>query len=180
MRVVLLACAVASLAGCRSEPAPAPEVTPDTAGQPVHFTALRAFVPDQLPGWERPGNPEGSTGKYGEVTVSEVEAVYTRTGEQRLSVRILDTSLLDKLAPAIRSAVEGASARTDEDPTAPLRLPNALGFVRYDEEERHGEANLLVGDRYVVALSADGFPDTKELRQVARLHLDLAGLSRLR
>ena len=181
MRVLLLACAVAGLAGCRHEPTPVSGEPPeDAAGQPVYFTALRAFIPDQLPGWEQPGTPEGSTGKYGEVTVSEVEAVYTRPGEQRLSVRIVDTSLLDKLAPAIRSAVDGAAARRDDDPTAPLRLPHALGFERYDEEERHGEANLLVGDRYVVALSADGFPDTKELRQVARLHLDLAGLSRLR
>jgi hypothetical protein len=77
--------------------------------------------------------------------------------------------------------VEGASARADEDPTAPLRIPpHALGFVRFDGEERHGEANLLVGDRYVVALQADGLADTKELREVARTHLDLAGLAALR
>jgi hypothetical protein len=158
----------------------APVRAPDGGTGPVYFTALEAFVPERLPGWEREARPDGSTGKYGDVTVSEVEAVYTRGGEQRLSVRIVDTSLLDKLAPAIRSAVAGAEGRPEADPTAPLRLPHALGFVRYDAEDRHGEANLLVGDRYVVALAAEGLPDTQELRQVARLHLDLAGLSRLR
>jgi hypothetical protein len=180
VRVLTLACAVAWAAGCRSEPGAVPVREPDAGALPVYFTALEAFVPERLPGWERESRPEGSTGKYGGVTVSEVEAVYTRGGEQRLSVRIVDTSLLDKLAPAIRSAVEGAEDRAAEDPAAPLRLPHAFGFVRYDADERHGEANLLVGDRYVVALAAEGFPDTKELRQVAGQHLDLAGLSRLR
>lgn len=180
MRVLTLACALAWAAGCRSEPVPEDVRVPDGGPLPVYFTALEAFVPERLPGWEREARPEGSTGKYGGVTVSEVEAVYTRGGEQRLSVRIVDTSLLDKLAPAIRSAVEEAEGRTEGDPSAPLRLPHAFGFVRYDADERHGEASLLVGDRFVVALAAEGFPDTKELRQVAVHHLDLAGLSRLR
>ena len=180
VRVLLLACAVAWAAGCRSEPETPAVRPPETPARPVYFQALRAFVPESLPGWERTAQADGSTGKYGDVTVSEVEAIYTRPGDCKLSVRIVDTSLVDKLAPAIRSAVDGASGRGEEDPTAPLRLPDGFGFVRYDEEDRHGEANLLVGDRYVVALSAEGLPDTKELRQVARLHLDLAGLSRLR
>ena len=180
VRVSLLVAALAGLAGCRSAPdaPPPPAAAP---ARPVYFTALRAFIPEALPGWTRGAAPEGSTGKYGEVAVSEVEAVFTRDGPQRLSVRIVDTSLIDRLGPAIRSAVEGASARAEEDPTAPLRLPpHALGFVRFDREERRGEANLLVGDRFVVALQADGCGDTRELRQVARAHLDLAGLAALR
>jgi len=180
VRVPLLVAALAGLAGCRSAPDAPPPASPAQEG-PVYFTRLRGFLPGALPGWTADVAPEGSTGKYGDVAVSEVEAVFTREGSRRLSVRIVDTSLIDRLGPAIRSAVEGASARADEDPTAPLRIPpHALGFVRFDGEERHGEANLLVGNRYVVAMQADGFGDTQELRQVAKAYLDLAGLAALR
>jgi len=180
VRVPLLVAALAGLAGCRSAPeAPLPPAAAVPGS--IYFTVLRGYLPKGLPGWTAGPPPEGSTGKYGDVAVSEVEAVFMREASRKLSVRIVDTSLIDRLGPAIRSAVEGASGRAEEDPTAPLRLPpHALGFVRFDREERHGEANLLVGDRYVVALQADGFPDTQELRQVARAHLDLAGLAALR
>jgi hypothetical protein len=54
-----------------------------------------------------------------------------------------------------------------------------VGFVRYDAEEALAEANLLVGERYVVAVTSRGFPSTVEVRRVAQ-GMDFAGLSRLR
>ena len=54
-----------------------------------------------------------------------------------------------------------------------------MGFVRYDPSEEKAEANLLVGGRYVVAVTSLGFDSTHEVRQIAQ-GLDLEGLSKLR
>ena len=62
----------------------------------------------------------------------------------------------------------GAGIVADSDPAAELR-----------ETEAKAEATLLVGDRYVVAVSGQGFVGTEEIREVAR-ELDLAGLAKLR
>ena len=51
--------------------------------------------------------------------------------------------------------------------------------MRYDEGEARAEANLLVGGRYVVAVTSRGFSGTGEVRRLAHT-LDLAGLARLR
>jgi hypothetical protein len=87
------------------------------------------------------------------------------------------------LGRAIRSAAQDAASRPPSDPTAPIFLQGAVGFVRFDgshdSAETRAEATLWVADRFVVAVSSQGFDDTAQVRQVAR-ELDLAGLSNLR
>ena len=144
----------------------------------VYFKDLAPFLPDRLEGFT-PSNTEGSTGKYGEVSISEAERTYTRGEDREVKVRIVDTTLGGKIAKSIRAAAEDARRRPESDPTAPIFWDAAVGFVRYDPSEATAEANLLVGDRYVVAVTSRGFPGTVEVRRVAR-GIDLAGLARLR
>jgi hypothetical protein len=144
----------------------------------VYFRQLAPFLPDSLEGFTHT-TTEGSTGKYGEVSVSEAERTFTRGEEREVKVRIVDTTLGWKIAKAIREAAEGAKGRPPSDPSAPIFWDAAVGFVRYDAEETTAEANLLVGDRFVVAVTSRGFPGTVEVRRIAR-GIDLEGLARLR
>ncbi|RKG63986.1 hypothetical protein D7V80_28605 [Corallococcus sp. CA054B] len=148
-----------------------------TAAPCVYFKDLAPFLPESLEGFTV-GATAGSTGKYGEVSVSEAERTYTRSEGREVKVRIVDTTMGLKLGQAIREAAQKARGRAASDPTAPIQWKEAVGFVRYDADEAVAEANLLVGDRFVVAVTSRGFPSTVEVRRVAR-GIDLAGLARL-
>ncbi|WP_044890943.1 hypothetical protein [Myxococcus hansupus] len=144
----------------------------------VYFKRLTPFLPERLDGFTV-AHTQGSTGKYGEVSVSEAERLYTRGEGREVKVRIVDTTMGERIGNAIREAATRAQGRAASDPAAPILLDDAVGFVRYDAEESMAEANLLVGGRYVVAVTSRGFPGTVEVRRVAR-GIDLAGLARLK
>jgi len=181
VRAIPIALLTATLAsGCHHEPPsdPAGPASEDFKTPPcVYFKELRPFLPAALPGYTT-ARDEGSTGKYGDVSVSEAERVFARD-ERELAVRIVDTTLSNRLGEKIKAAANDAKARPESDPTAPLVLHETVGFVRYDRAQAKAEANLLVADRFVVAVTGKGFESTAEVREVAR-NLDLAGLSKLR
>ncbi|WP_141592985.1 MULTISPECIES: hypothetical protein [unclassified Myxococcus] len=144
----------------------------------VYFKQLAPFLPERLDGFTV-AHTQGSTGKYGEVSVSEAERLYTRGEGREVKVRIVDTTMGERIGKAIQEAADRSRGKAASDPSAPIHLDDAVGFVRYDAEESVAEANLLVGGRYVVAVTSRGFPGTVEVRRVAR-GIDLAGLARLR
>ena len=166
--------------GCLDNGRAAVEVEPSVpagAAPCVYFKQLAPFLPEQLEGFTV-ARTQGSTGKYGEVSVSEAERLFTRGEGREVKVRIVDTTMGEKIGKAIRDAANKARSRAASDPSAPIHWEDAVGFVRYDAEEAVAEANLLVGDRFVVAVTSRGFPSTVEVRRVAR-GIDLAGLARL-
>jgi hypothetical protein len=180
--LALLLLALAPGLGCSkgnpSKAAPSTAAAPIPPSPCVYFKDLTPFLPETLEGFTH-ALTEGSTGKYGEVSVSEAERTFTRGEEREVKVRIVDTTLGEKIAKAIRAAAEEAKSRPESDPTAPIFWEGTVGFVRYDANEGTAEANLLVGNRYVVAVTSRGFPSTVEVRRVAR-GLDLARLAQLR
>ncbi len=181
--VIRLLGVTALASGCPERPAEVARPTPSVeqhakAASPcIYFKQLRPFLPLALPGY-RQLRDEGSTGKYGEVSVSEAERVFAKEGRE-LGVRIVDTTLSGKLAEKIRSVAHESSSVAPGDPNAPIFLEGTVGFVRYDPGEDRAEANLLVGDRFVVAVTGRGGEGTGEVRALAR-QLNLAGLSKLR
>ena len=182
-QLALLLLALAPGPGC-SENSRAPEPEPPAAAVPVapapcvYFKDLAPFLPESLDGFTL-ATTEGSTGKYGDVSISEAERTFTRGEDREVKVRIVDTTLGGKIAKSIRAAAEQGKQRPESDPTAPIFWDAAVGFVRYDASEATAEANLVVGERFVVAVTSRGFPGTVEVRRVAR-GIDLAGLARLR
>jgi hypothetical protein len=179
--LLVLVAGTACTGGGKTTPAVSETDSPDTpAAFPcAHFEDLRRFLPETLEGMSR-GRDGGSTGRYGDVSVSEAERSFTHGEEREVKVRIVDTTLGQKLGKAIRAAAEEGRGRALNDPTAPIfwKDKQAVGFVRYDETTGQAEASLLVGNRYVVAVSSRGFPGTVEVRRVAR-GIDLEGLARL-
>ncbi|ATB27417.1 hypothetical protein [Melittangium boletus] len=171
-------------AACTDGGKPTPPVAEDASRAPApfpcaHFEQLQGFLPQSVEGLPRTRDA-GSTGRYGDVSVSEAERSFMLGEEREVKVRIVDTSLSRKLGQAILAAANGAQSRALNDPTAPIfwKDKEAVGFVRYDAANGLAEASLLVGNRYVVAVSSRGFPGTVEVRRVAR-GLDLAALARL-
>jgi len=172
--------ALAPGVGCLERDAALSEVetsVPAASAPCVYFKSLAPFLPETLEGFTV-ARTQGSTGKYGEVSVSEAERLFTRGEGREVKVRIVDTTMGEKIGQAIRDAADRAKGRAPSDPAAPIHWKDAVGFVRYDAEEALAEANLLVGDRFVVAVTSRGFPGTVEVRRVAR-GIDLAGLARL-
>ncbi len=172
--------ALGAAAGCIDNGSAPSEVAPSVPAESapcVYFKQLAPFLPEQLDGFQV-ARTQGSTGKYGDVSVSEAERLFTRGEGREVKVRIVDTTMGQKIGQAIREAADRAKSRDPSDPSAPIHWRDAVGFVRYDAEESLAEANLLVGDRFVVAVTSRGFPGTVEVRRVAR-DIDLAGLARL-
>ena len=164
----------------------------------LHFRRLQAFLPRAPEGF-RPLRATASTGRYGEVSVSEAEQVFVSgeaqaaaqadagpegPGVRQLSVRIVDTSLAARLAEAIRTAAREAqeahdaqAARGEHARTAPLLFDRAVGYVSHDpDDDGRVEAMLLVGERFLVAVTGHGFGSTVETQAVLG-QIDLTGLA---
>jgi hypothetical protein len=187
VRATTLAAAVAlSWCGaCKQAAPPANEPVlernPALTPRCVYFKDLRDFLPVPPPGF-RQTHDEGSTGKYGEVQVSEAKRTFAKPEGQELAVRIVDTTMAPDLGRAIRAAVRDAADRSKDDPTAPLLLEQAVGFVRREprgDAEPHAEATLWVADQFVVTVTSQGLEGTDDVRHLA-MQLDLAGLAKLR
>jgi hypothetical protein len=155
-----------------------------------------------VPGFKRVRD-EGSTGRYGDVSVSEAERIFAQDDGRELVIRIVDSTMLDRLAEGIRIATleatrvaEGATrgiGQADDSRTRPpepaganraevagaLKLPDAVGYFRYDPAEARADANLLVGDRFIVSIAGRGFQGSDEVRRIAQ-GLDCRELSKLR
>lgn len=175
----------AGLAACTEDPKPVVISNPvDDGPAPVsafpciHFEDLRRHLPGSIEGYRRVRD-EGSTGRYGEVSISEAERVFSGDGGAEISIRIVDTTLVDDLGRAIRAAARDAADRAPDDPTAPIIGSGAIGFVRFDAARQQAEANLLVADRFVVAVSSRGVDGTQEVRRIADA-VDINGLALLR
>ncbi len=171
----------------------------------VYFKRLQAFLPPSVPGLKRVRD-EGSTGRYGDVSVSEAERIFAQDDGREVVIRIVDSTMLDRLAEGIRIATLEAT-RVAEGATRPigqaddagpdgarpkdarpanraeiagaLKLPDAVGYFRYDPADARADANLLVGDRFIVSIAGRGFRGSDEVRRIAQ-GLDCRELSKLR
>lgn len=189
--LLVAAAALALLGACRGKTAPPPAAAAPAAKAPVEaehaplprfpcvpFEDLRMHLPGTIAGYKTTRD-EGSSGKYGEVSISEAERVFTGDEGREISVRIVDTTMADELGRAIRAAAQGAADQKKDAATAPIIGDETVGFVRYDQARQRAEANLLVADRFVVAVTSRGVDGTQEVRQVAN-QMDLTGLALLR
>jgi len=190
VRATVLMCALAlsGVLGCRRSNPIQPPPTREEEGrahlQPkcVYFKTLKGYLPSSVLGFGQPKD-EGSTGKYGEVEVSEVRRAFVKSEGRELSVRIVDSTMAPDLGRAIQAAAQDAKDHPSAGSPAPMVLKDAVGFVRFDPSrpdpsESRAEATLWVGGRFVVAVSSQGFPGTDEVKRVAE-KLDLAGLAKL-
>lgn len=92
----------------------------------VYFKQLAPFLPERLDGFTV-AHTQGSTGKYGEVSVSEAERLYTRGEGREVKVRIVDTTMGERIGKAIQEAADRSRGKAASDPSAPIHLDDAVG-----------------------------------------------------
>jgi hypothetical protein len=140
---------VASLQACRVVP-----------GQ-----ALEKFYP-VMPGWER-GEPKSETDTQEQVSRTTVD--FDRK-TSTISVELMDSCRDPDVLRLMRDTLRQLPPAT---PGTLQRYTTVKGFPAYEEftaESGHGEIHVLVADRFLVKVTADG-SDLPTLQNAARLIL---------
>jgi hypothetical protein len=141
----------------------------------VPHESLEALLPT-LPGWTR-GEPKSETDRT--ENVSRVTVNYDQPGTGAgISIELMDTSRNENMVAAARSAV-----------TSPVPSPGTTvaattlgGFPASEEwtaEAKNGVVNVLVADRFTVAVTGSSVADLATIRAVASA-IDLQKLAALK
>jgi hypothetical protein len=146
--------------------------------EPVNFRELKGLLPEALPGFKRTSATGEKAGAMGMV-VSHADGEYSGDGGAHLSVRITDIG--NVTGPLGLGLAGWAMVEIDRETETGYEKSTVLGgnkaFEKYDSRSKHGELNVLVGNRFVIEVKGR---DVKmdDMKAVAG-KLDLAKLSSL-
>jgi hypothetical protein len=139
----------------------------------VNFKELLPFVDIKIPGWTMEGKPSGTTVKQGKVVLSEARASF-RAGDQTLEIIIMD--FLGKTIPFLSG--QHFQMESSEET---VRLTEVHGFKAVEtfrHQNRDGELNISVADRFWVKLDGDGIDNLEVLTNIVK-RMDLKKLAAL-
>ena len=139
----------------------------------VNFKELLPFVDIKIPGWTMEGKPSGTTLKQGHVMVSEARVSF-RAGDQTLEVIIMD--FLGKTIPFL--AGQHLEMESSEETVRTTEVQGFRAFETFRHQERQGELNISVADRFWVKIDGDGIDKPEVLKTVAQ-QMDLKKLAAL-
>jgi hypothetical protein len=121
--------------------------------EPVNFRELKALLPEELPGFTRTSATGEKAGAMGMV-VSEAKGEYNAEGGAHIAVKLLDVGSL--AGPLALGLAGWASVEIDRETETGYEKSTVLGgnkaFEKYDTRSKHGELNVLVGNRFIVEL----------------------------
>lgn len=145
-------------------------------GPPVNWRKLAPFVPDKVGDFEAVGELKGATRTMGAASHTEVERRY-QAGDKRLSVEIIDTSLV----PMMRTPFAMA-AMVQEDSSEGYRkgvkVAGQQGLAEWDSKRKESELRILAGGRFLVTIELDK-AEAGDAEKLAK-ELDLKTLSALK
>lgn len=147
--------------------------------EPVNFRELKGLLPESLPGFKRTSATGEKAGAMGMV-VSHADGEYSGDGGAHLSVKITDIG--NVTGPLGLGLAGWAMVEIDRETETGYEKSTVLGgnkaFEKYDSRSKHGEVNVLVGNRFVVEVKGR---DVKmdDMKTVAG-KLDLAKLASLK
>jgi len=145
------------------------------AVDPVSFRDLQTALPT-LSGWTQ-GKPKGER-MTSPVSFSQSEANYT-SGEQDVDVKIVDSGFNQiLLAPWTMFLAAGYEKETEEGYEKSFKLGEYPGFEKWDSEDKRGELNFVVAQRFLVSVEGK-VDDAKVLREIAE-KVDTAKLAALK
>jgi hypothetical protein len=147
-------------------------VTPAGA-EVVNFKELLPFVDLKIPGWTMEGKPSGATLKQGNVMVSEARVSF-KAGDQTLEVIIMD--FLGKTIPFL--AAQQLQMETNEETVRTTEVQGFKAFETFRHQDKQGELNISVADRFWVKLDGEGIDNLEVLTKVAQ-QMDLKKLATL-
>ncbi|WP_309643231.1 Yip1 family protein [Phenylobacterium sp.] len=121
---------------------------------PTDPNLLKAYLPADVAGFARTEVTTGSGGAGG-VTGSQAEAVYTK-GQSRIRLSVTDLGAAGALAGMAGAFNVQSSTETAGRYEKVGKVDGRMTTETYDSNSRHGEYNVLVGDRFMVAAEGDG------------------------
>lgn len=128
--------------------------------QPLHFKELYEVLPE-VRGWEM-GKPTGQTINM-PYTFSQAEAKYARDGG-RVEVRVVDGAWHPMmLAPYTMFLKAGFEQETETGYQRSATIEGHPGWEKWDDSKKHGEINVVLGERFLVQYDGRGVSDMDEL-----------------
>ena len=129
----------------------------------VNFQELLPFVDIKIPGWTMQGKPCGNTLKQGQVMVSEARVSF-RAGDQTLEVIIMD--FLGKTIPFLTG--QQLQMESTEETVRTTEVQGFKAFATFRHQEKQGELNISVADRFWVKIDGEGIDNLEVLTKVAQ------------
>jgi hypothetical protein len=119
--------------------------------EPVNFRELKALLPESLPGFKRTSANGEKAGAMG-VVMSQASADYSGDGGAHVGIKMIDVGSMS--GPLALGLAGWASAEIDRETETGYEKSTVLGghkaFEKYDNRSKHGEVNVLVGNRFIV------------------------------
>ncbi|HUB07545.1 MAG TPA: hypothetical protein VMB50_11115, partial [Myxococcales bacterium] len=139
-------------------------------------TALRSYLPARVLG--RAGDPpHGSVTRIGPRALSEVIRTYPgREGDTEL--KLADARFEPHATEAIRSMADDGEADRSDDGVSKLVLPGAVGYARYDGDERLAQAQVVIAGRFIASATVQQARDAQAAVAALRT-VDTLSLSKL-
>jgi hypothetical protein len=116
--------------------------------------ALKAYLPASVGGFTRT-EVSASTGGVGGIEGSGAEGVYSK-GDARLRLQVVDLGAAAGLAAMAGAFNVKSSKETATGYEKVGKVGGRMTQESYDRASRHGEYNVLVGDRFMVQATGDG------------------------
>ena len=139
----------------------------------VNFKELLPFVDLKIPGWTMEGKPSGTTLKQDQVMVSEARVSF-RAGDQTLEIIIMD--FMGKTIPFLTG--QHLEMESSEETVRTTEVQGFKAFETFRHQDRQGELNISVADRFWVKIDADGVDNLEVLKNVVQ-PMDLKKLATL-
>lgn len=117
---------------------------------PVDFRSLKEILPASTAGLERTEATGEKNGAMG-FSVSQAQAKYGKD-DATMEVEIMDTGGVGGMA--MMGMAAWAMADVDKETSTgyekTTRIDGMKAFEKYDNEQKDGEVNVIVGDRFIV------------------------------
>ena len=139
----------------------------------INFQELLPLVDIKIPAWNMEGKPSGATLKQGQVIVSEARVSF-RAGDQTLEITVMD--FLGKSIPFLNG--QHLEMESSEETVRTTEVKGFKAMETFRHQDRQGELNISVADRFWVKIDGDGIDNLEVLRKVAQ-QMDLKKLAAL-
>ena len=143
---------------------------------PIAFQTLQTHLP-KVSGWEME-EPEGQRMTM-PVPFSQVETEYRKDGAQ-VELTIVDTGFAQLLiAPWSMMLAAGYENETSSGYEKATTIAGNPAIEKWNERDKEGELNILVGKRYMITIDGRDLSDIKDLHQFASA-MDLGAIAALK
>ncbi|MHA4736690.1 hypothetical protein [Dyadobacter sp. MSC1_007] len=146
------------------------------AVDPVDFRKLKDLLPENISGMSRTEATGEKTGAMG-FTVSTAQAKYKGSGDESLDIEIVDTGGIAGVSTMALAA--WSIAEIDKETTTgyekTTKIDGHRAFEKFDNENKSGEINILVGERYVVNVQGNNISVDQLKDALKSIDLDKLG-----